>query len=478
MAFAALCIGLSVPALVVVVWRFVAPPLTPFMLLRRVTAGTGWDYRWMPLSAMSPEIARAVIAAEDTRFLQHHGFDWTEMESALEAQRRGRRLRGARLDRWRVISDATTARLADRKEAMRETTSGLAQGLATLGGALLTLGRSYGRFDWETGEDERHTARTADGWNLALYRYRPVGAPQPFPVLCGHGMAGSHFIFDLDPRYSLARYLAQRGFDTWLVDFRGRGDSWPDGGPAPHLQWNFDDFVAHDLPTSVQRVCEIAGADQAFWLGMEMSGQALYAAAIAGSARRVRGAVTCGSPVLTSAGALVPGVTSAPKARRHGRVPFRGGSRLAGPVLAYGGFGVLESSFRRCNSDPLAVSRYFRNGIPDEATDLVEQFSTWIRDNVMRSRDGAVTYSARLSEVRLPLLVIAAAHDLQRPPAGVRAAFEAFGSSDKTFLLAGVADGFSVDFGHDDLLAGVASPAEVFPRIAGWLAARGSGGDQ
>ncbi len=352
------------------------------------------------------------------------------------------------------------------------TQAGFVRGMATLAAALFTLGRSYRRFDWSTGEDERHTARTADGWNLALYRYRAVGKPHPFPVICSHGMAGSHFIFDLHPRYSLARYLAQHGFDTWLVDLRGRGDSWPDGGSDPRLQWGFDDFVARDLPATVSRVCELAGADRAFWLGMEMSGQTLYAAAILGTASRVRGAVTCGSPVLTPASALVPGVTSAPKTRRHGRVPFRSGARLAGPVLAYGGFGVLESSFRRCNSDPLAVSRYFRNGIPDEATDLVDQFAAWIRESVMWSRDASAAYSERLDEVRLPLLVIAAARDLQRPPEAVRAAFDAFGSTDKTFVRAGIATGFSVDFGHDDLLAGLAAPAEVFPRIASWLAVR------
>jgi len=350
--------------------------------------------------------------------------------------------------------------------------SGLARGMATLGAALLTLGRSYRRFDWRTGEDQRHTARTADGWNLALYRYRAAGEPRRIPVICSHGMAGSHFIFDLHPRYSLARYLAQHGFDTWLVDLRGRGDSWPDGGPDPHLQWHFDDFAARDLPAAVARVCELAGCDEVFWIGMEMSGQALYAAAILETAARVRSAVTCGSPVLTPSSALVPGVTSAPKVRRHGRVPFSGGARLAGPVLAYGGFRVLESSFRPCNVDPLVVARYFRNGIPDEATDLVEQFAGWIRDGVMCSRDGSIVYSARLAEVTLPLLVLAAAHDLQRPPEAVRAAFGAFGSADKTFICAGVAEGFSVDFGHDDLLAGCAAPAEVFPRIAAWLAER------
>ena len=177
---------------------------------------------------------------------------------------------------------------------------------------------------------------------------------------------------------------------------------------------------------------------------MEMSGQALYAAAVLGTAAHVRAAVTCGSPVVTPASALVPGVTSAPRARRHGRVPFRAGARFAGPLLAYGGAAVLESSFRRCNSDPLAVARYFRNGIPDEATDLVDQFAAWIRGGAMTAADGSLDYAAGLAEVRLPLLLLAAARDLQRPPEAVRSgAGDAFGSADKRVVRVGTAAGFS-----------------------------------
>lgn len=85
---------LAVPPVVVLVCRFAPPPVTPFMVLRWI-GGAGLDYRWVPLQAMSPAIVRAVIAAEDTRFLRHRGFDWVEIDAAWEAGQRGRRLRGA-----------------------------------------------------------------------------------------------------------------------------------------------------------------------------------------------------------------------------------------------------------------------------------------------------------------------------------------------------------------------------------------------
>ncbi len=343
------------------------------------------------------------------------------------------------------------------------------RGLAVLGLALATFGRFYRRFDWRTGESERYAARTRDGWNLGLHRYRPAGAPKPVPVLCSHGMAGTRLIFDLHPSYSLARFLAGCGFDTWLVDLRGRCESWPDSGPNPSFQWSFDDFAERDLPAAVEKVCEVTRSREVFWLGMEISGQALYAAAILGLATGIRGGITCGSPVVTPRTAQVPGVTSPPRARRRGRVPYRGGARLAGPVLAYGGFRVLENSFRPCNVDPLVVARYFRNGIPDEATDLADQVADWVRERTMRNRSGSVVYAERLDQVRLPLLLLAAARDLQRPPEAVRATFDALGSADKTLVIAGRAHGFRVDYGHDDLLAGLSSPEEIFPRIASWL---------
>lgn len=40
--------------------------------------------RWVPYGKISNTLKRAVIAAEDSRFVEHHGFDWVGIENALE----------------------------------------------------------------------------------------------------------------------------------------------------------------------------------------------------------------------------------------------------------------------------------------------------------------------------------------------------------------------------------------------------------
>jgi monofunctional biosynthetic peptidoglycan transglycosylase len=51
-------------------------------------------YRFIPLSQISPNLQHAVIAAEDGRFYQHHGFDWHQIELAANEDLEGGRTRG------------------------------------------------------------------------------------------------------------------------------------------------------------------------------------------------------------------------------------------------------------------------------------------------------------------------------------------------------------------------------------------------
>jgi len=52
-------------------------------------------YEFVPLNRISPDFRHAVVAAEDARFYQHHGFDWHEIQIAAEDNMDGGRLRGA-----------------------------------------------------------------------------------------------------------------------------------------------------------------------------------------------------------------------------------------------------------------------------------------------------------------------------------------------------------------------------------------------
>ena len=52
-------------------------------------------YKFTPLSQISPDLQHAVIAAEDSRFYQHHGFDWREVQLAAQEDLDGERTRGA-----------------------------------------------------------------------------------------------------------------------------------------------------------------------------------------------------------------------------------------------------------------------------------------------------------------------------------------------------------------------------------------------
>ena len=86
---------LALPVLIVLVLRWVDPPGSAFMLAFRIEHGRWPMYEWQPLESISPQLAIAVVAAEDQRFPQHAGFDIDAIRSALDAAREGGRRRGA-----------------------------------------------------------------------------------------------------------------------------------------------------------------------------------------------------------------------------------------------------------------------------------------------------------------------------------------------------------------------------------------------
>jgi monofunctional biosynthetic peptidoglycan transglycosylase len=89
-----LIVPLLLPVPIILLYRVVAPPVTPLMLIRAADIGSV-RRQWVDYVRIAPALPRAVIAAEDARFCGHRGFDWVEIDKAYEAYRDGERLRGA-----------------------------------------------------------------------------------------------------------------------------------------------------------------------------------------------------------------------------------------------------------------------------------------------------------------------------------------------------------------------------------------------
>ena len=82
------------PTLLIVVYKFVDPPITPLMVIR-LFEGESLDKTWVPLDRISSHLVKSVISAEDNLFCEHHGFDGDALWQQIQTWLAGDRPRGA-----------------------------------------------------------------------------------------------------------------------------------------------------------------------------------------------------------------------------------------------------------------------------------------------------------------------------------------------------------------------------------------------
>ena len=75
-------------ALWVILYRFVTPPIT----VTQMFDGNGATREWMPIERIDRNMVRAVIAAEDSKFCTHHGFDTDAIAAAMRSNAAGNRV--------------------------------------------------------------------------------------------------------------------------------------------------------------------------------------------------------------------------------------------------------------------------------------------------------------------------------------------------------------------------------------------------
>jgi monofunctional glycosyltransferase len=77
----------------VLAYRFVNPPITATMI-GDIVAGRGAARDWMSIEEIDRDMVRAAIAAEDSKFCSHNGFDWDSIADAARRNASGGRIRG------------------------------------------------------------------------------------------------------------------------------------------------------------------------------------------------------------------------------------------------------------------------------------------------------------------------------------------------------------------------------------------------
>jgi len=82
-------------------FKWIDPPISAFIVSNTtvksyLTFGAAeYKQNWVSFDEISPHFFVAVISSEDQRFLEHFGFDFKQIEKAIEERDRGRRVRGA-----------------------------------------------------------------------------------------------------------------------------------------------------------------------------------------------------------------------------------------------------------------------------------------------------------------------------------------------------------------------------------------------
>lgn len=220
---------------------------------------------------------------------------------------------------------------------------------------------------------------TEDGVRLALARFEPT-APRRAVLVCTHAMMANSSYFR-HRRGRFAQFLAERGVEVYLVDWRGHGKSVP---PSPRRDsWGFEEYVHYDLPAALALAADTAGVSQSelCYLGHSLgglTGLAAFGTGVVPQPRRLS---------LWAASVWLPGPRGSIKRRLTMKL-----YELAARPLGY------------------APVRRLRFGSDDEPRQYVDQLARWAYKGAWIGRDGT-DYMAHVAHVTSPTLPFLGAGD-------------------------------------------------------------------
>lgn len=330
--------------------------------------------------------------------------------------------------------------------------------------------------------------RTRDGWLLGVRHYRSDNPdPAKLPVVLCHGLGLNATFWTITDNH-LPQQLTDAGYEVFVYDCRGSGDSTPENyrrlnrllrntiiPERGERSWTTDDQAFYDIPAVLDHVRSVTGKDQVNWVGHSLGGMLMFTfLEIHPDRHRIANFVGMGSTavVMPSRDALemsranrgLRTILSVVSTSRIAR-PMRFGRP---PGLAY----VDRFYYTRDNVDTRTVDRFYGYTLEDPGQAALLQLQPYLTEGRFKSADGTVDYSEQLNLITTPTLFIAGEGDVMADIPSKSWTFDHISSNDKTMLRFGKKHGHQLDYGHCDLVWARSAPQEIFPEVIRWLDAR------
>ncbi|MBX5482962.1 MAG: alpha/beta fold hydrolase [Myxococcaceae bacterium] len=303
---------------------------------------------------------------------------------------------------------------------------------------------------------------TNDNVRLAIHRVRPPlheasGAPV---VMLLHGLAANRLAF-LWPQRSLAVHLAQRGFDVYVPELRGAGES-----ETPSRPWDLDDYLTLDLPAILEGIRRAAGTRPVHWVGHSMGGILMCCYAIRIRDHGIASGVAIGSALDYRVGRSGFSRLYAARAvvSRLPAIPFGAFSHAIAPLLGRVRTPIETFNFWPTNVEPELIRAFYANVFEWIPTSLLLSLGTTFEETGLCSRDRSLRYLDCAARIDVPVLLLAASRDEQCPLEAVEETGRRIGAHARVERF-GRAFGHADEYGHCDLIVGRRAPQEVWPVI-------------
>lgn len=271
---------------------------------------------------------------------------------------------------------------------------------------------------------EERWLQSDDGGRFRVTAIEPTDGTTAAPVIYLPGMFSTRAFWRSERGIGLAAYLTDRGHPGLIVERRE-----PDCGARPGLE----EHLRLDLPLA-QATAQARWGRPAFWMGHSFGG--------------VLAARACASYLDP---AQVQGLVLF-------AAQFEVGKRPLHPPFSWLVM-LMTRSLGRFPASRVGLGP--KDEPPAAMADAVRIVTQGRRRPHMRKA---------LAAIRAPVLAVSGSADTVDPTPGCERFISHFSSTNRRFVHAGRAHGFSHDFGHPDIVASKAAAAEIWPLVGEWLA--------